>query len=137
MPRSFITCCQREDSNCAPQSDVKSDGTPKRATQFVRKACATMSGSAGQRNRFWPTRESVNASEKMGVAIDCGKRTNQVMGKPRGRQAEVSNWRHFVYMHFAPLAGQAGRSPLAYVSYHVGPDILGSHQSLCGTNSRM
>ena len=97
-------------------------------------------GSAGQRNHFWPMRESVNTSEKMGVTIDCGKQTNQVymnMGKPRVRRAEVANWRHGVYVHFGPLAGQAGTSPLACVSIHVGPDILGSHQLLCGTNSKM
>ena len=66
----------------------------------------------------------------MGVTIDCGKRTNQIymnMGKPRVKWAKTSNWRHGVYVHFGPLAGKAGTSPLAYVSIHVGPDILGGH----------
>ena len=78
--------------------------------------------------------EPVNASEKMGATIDCGKRTNQVymdVGKPRVRWAKMSNWRHGVYMHFELLAGQAGTNPLVYVS------ILGGHQALFGTNSRM
>ena len=32
----------RDDSNCAPRSDVKSDGTSKQATQFFRKGHAAM-----------------------------------------------------------------------------------------------
>ena len=39
---NLISCCQRSDSNCAPQSVVIVDGTPKRAIQLETNACATV-----------------------------------------------------------------------------------------------
>ena len=133
-------CCQREAANCAPIRCQVRWYTKVSNPICQESLCDHARGSAGQRNCFWPTREFVNASQKMGVTIDCGKKTNQIymdMGKPRVRWAKMSNWRHGVYVHFGPLAGQADMSPFAYVSIHVGTDILGGHQVLCGMNSRV
>ena len=76
----------------------------------------------------------------MGIAMRRGQRANQVyvdMVESGIWRLELADGRPGVDLDFGTFTGQACAGPVSNVFVHVGPDVLGGDEALCGTYARM
>ena len=93
-----------------------------------------------QRNGFWPTREPVDASAEVSIALGRRQRPDKVdvdHVETVVRSRKGGQWRGDVPVHLGSLTPEAGSSPPADIRIDTRPDVSCSEQLLRGASTRM